>query len=142
LTKTYPATAGSPAAARAMVLERLQALGCADVAEVVCLLTSELVTNAVIHAATSLTIRLRVEPDLVRVEVEDGGAWSDQVELQAVGSPADSPDALAPAGRGLQIVESLSAHWGVMPARRGTTVWFELPLSPVPNGAAAGHLRP
>src|SRR4029077_13800170 len=61
----------------------------------VLLLTSEVVTNAVIHAASSVEVRVEVTPGSVRVDVVDGGGGFPRVEDAA-------PD--EERGRGLKIV--------------------------------------
>ena len=82
------------------------------------LLTSELVTNALVHAATTaILLRLRRLPDGVRVEVTDTSA-TPPVQRQ----PGTSSDG----GRGLVLVASYARAWGTEPGRSGKTVWFEL----------------
>lgn len=94
-----------------------------DVATVV-LLTSELVTNAVIHPDVSdgspIGVRISVYEGGVRVEVEDAGAGFD---------PA-SPGVSSPhGGRGLFLVDRCAASWGAERAERERgprfCVWFE-----------------
>ncbi|MGZ4692379.1 MAG: ATP-binding protein [Acidimicrobiales bacterium] len=81
------------------------------------LLVSELVANAVTHAATDVTLYLDLTPDRLRIEVRDG----------AEGEPrARQPRHDDPTGRGLMIVEALADRWGVEPTPPGKTVWFEL----------------
>lgn len=81
------------------------------------LLTSELVTNAVIHGRSHVRLGITVTPDGLRIDVADDNS------RHPVPQPAD-PDALD--GRGLQIVERLASKWGVDDSRFGKTVWFEL----------------
>lgn len=81
------------------------------------LLVSELVTNAVLHARTSITLQVRRTESGVRIEVIDASPRSPQ--------PRDYSDQ-ATTGRGLTLVESLAAAWGMEPHDRGKTVWFEL----------------
>ena len=81
------------------------------------LLTSELVTNAVMHANSDIELRLAKEVDLIRFEVEDHGT----------GQPvARHPAAEETSGRGLNLVDTLSSAWGVDHVRSGKAVWFEL----------------
>ena len=81
------------------------------------LLTSELVTNAVMHANSEIELRLAKEVDLIRFEVEDHGT----------GQPiARRPAAEETSGRGLTLVDTLSNAWGVDTVRSGKAVWFEL----------------
>lgn len=78
------------------------------------LMVSELVTNALIHGTGTISLRIDVERDGLRIEVSDQG----QVELR----PSPTPGAHG--GWGLRIVEQLADDWGV---RAGSTkVWFRL----------------
>lgn len=84
------------------------------------LLTTELVTNALIHARSPSTVTVvRDAVDSVRVEVADHNP--------AMPTPREwGPDAVT--GRGLHIVDRLSRAWGVTPdaSGEGKVVWFEL----------------
>jgi anti-sigma regulatory factor (Ser/Thr protein kinase) len=87
------------------------------------LLTTELVTNAVLHAGAgeSKTIELRVAggDDLVRISVTDHGS---------AGTPeVQDLDLEVPGGMGLFLVEQISSRWGVERLPEGAKrVWFEL----------------
>lgn len=82
------------------------------------LITSELVTNAVRHAGTELTVRVRAAASEVRIEVTDG-ATEREPHLAA-------PDAGATGGVGLAIVEKLADAWGVEQHPDGKAVWVSL----------------
>ncbi len=80
------------------------------------LLTSELVTNAVLHGQGKIVLRARLNADRVLVEVTDEGQGFEHEVRQR-----DFDDLH---GRGLAIVETESSRWGI---HEGTTnVWFEL----------------
>ena len=83
------------------------------------LLTSELVTNAVLHAATPFDVTVAMDDGGVRVTVVDGaGAHAPQVQHPA---PTDTN------GRGLLIVEHLATAWGTDDTDHGgKAVWFTL----------------
>ncbi len=81
------------------------------------LLTSELVTNAVIHAGSEPRLVLILLPERIRVEVHD---TDPTLPTQR------EPDAASPSGRGLLLLERLAASWGVDAADDGKTVWFEV----------------
>jgi anti-sigma regulatory factor (Ser/Thr protein kinase) len=112
----FAANSGAPAAAR----NRLHGLGLSDVqCDAVRLLTSELVTNSVRHAALGprqlIRLRVLVTDRTVRIEVVDGGAG-----LRVAMRGADSTG-----GWGLRLVDALADRWGG--ARdHGAHVWFEL----------------
>lgn len=124
----------APSKARAEVRDLLgQSVHERQVATVV-LLTSELVTNAVIHPRGSdgrLGLRLTKFTSRVRVEVDDPGHGFDpEVPVE----PTDH------GGRGLMLVDLASSRWGVgaFPTPRGRrfTVWFEVGLDQ--RGSPAG----
>ncbi len=90
--------------------------GC-PVADEVILCASELAANAVLHSDTrhgdgTFTVRARISPcEYVLIELEDdGGPWA-----------APSPHSTR--GRGLDIVGSLAADWGICATPGGRTVW-------------------
>jgi anti-sigma regulatory factor (Ser/Thr protein kinase) len=89
--------------------------------EVVVLLTSELVTNAVVHPehpeGASIGLRISADEGWVRVEVADSGQGFDPAELR--------PDERAVGGRGLLVVDRGAARWGISRDDR-FSVWFEL----------------
>ena len=105
-----------------------------EVAECASLLTSELVTNAVLHAATPLSVTLHLMADRIRVDVADGST--------VVPSPKDY-GADAATGRGLTLFNTLASDWGVQPVIGGKIVWFELPVdyTVVPAGTSDGVFR-
>jgi anti-sigma regulatory factor (Ser/Thr protein kinase) len=84
------------------------------------LLVSELVTNAILHARSSVTLAVRQDPSCVRVEVCDGS--SAPPRLRAYG-----PEAVT--GRGMQLVDRIAWRWGVTARDEGKCVWFELAIS-------------
>ena len=95
------------------------------------MLTSELVTNSAKHSESrhsggTVTITLISVPDGIRVEViDDVGENEPAVRLSQVESPE-----LIESGRGLQLVEFLSANWGYYRDIAGTVTWFELTEQP------------
>ncbi|MEU2926841.1 ATP-binding protein [Streptomyces sp. NPDC007251] len=87
------------------------------------LVTSELVTNALVHTAgTRIACRLRRMADRLRIEVEDQAGGPVLPAARCPG-PEDQH------GRGLFLVDTLSRDWGVTPVggRPGRVVWAELP---------------
>jgi anti-sigma regulatory factor (Ser/Thr protein kinase) len=94
------------------------------------LVVSELVSNAVLYGKGEVQLRVVADGDGIRGEVVDqGGGFERQVRREGA-------DAVG--GRGLLIVEALSARWGI---HEGTThVWFELAPAPAPARAADPQL--
>jgi GAF domain-containing protein/anti-sigma regulatory factor (Ser/Thr protein kinase) len=102
-----------------------------EVTECAALLTSELVTNAVLHADTPFTVTLHLMEDRIRVDVADGNPVVPAIKDYA----AD-----AATGRGLTLFNTLASNWGVLPVVGGKIVWFELPVdySIMPLGVSDG----
>lgn len=117
LSTDLPPDPRSAAAARRFVTTAVQQLGQEALSDFAELLVSELVTNAVLHARTSITLQVHRTSSGVRVEVIDASPRSPR--------PRDYSDQ-ATTGRGLALVESLSSSWGMEPHGNGKTVWFEL----------------
>jgi len=99
-------------AAREFVASTLEDWGWTEHVATAVLLTSELVANAVIHAQSDIEVTIRGERSL-RVQVSDES--SEQLSPVRLGN-----------GRGLRLVDTLAASWGVNPEGRGKSVWFEL----------------
>jgi hypothetical protein len=116
---------------------------------------SELVSNAIMHAATPLVVAVSCEGGMVEIAVHDGNPSMPAIRPQrtdvegdiqqaiaaeaAAAGPVDERDpridvgaagSLA-GGRGLLLVDALSANWGVSPLSDGKAVWIR---TPVPNG--------
>ena len=98
------------------------------------LLTSELVTNATLHAATPMSVTLHVFADRIRVDVADGNPAIPS--LKEYGREAAT-------GRGLTLFNTLASDWGVQAVEGGKIVWFELPVDfPVsPSSVSDGNFR-
>lgn len=109
--------AEAPRAARQYVKEQLTRLGHVELIETGVLGASELVTNACLHARTSLTVWVHLGPDEIpRIEVSDGSAVMPRQR---------PPSRTAATGRGLRLL-SAAGRWGCDPqAAGGKTVWFE-----------------
>ena len=87
--------------------------------ETALLLVSEVVTNAVVHGSGRPQLDIDVRPDVLRVTVTDEASGLPQVRRDTT--------VLSAGGRGLQLVEALSARWGTDPhVPDGKSVWFEL----------------
>lgn len=145
---SLPGDAQAPAAARRFVRDALCDWGMplASVDDVV-LLSSELVTNAVVHAGTAVQFGCRREGGTLVVEVadhhptravetrgggEDGGPGPYERDVRDVRDGHQ--------GHGLRLVAALAEEWGVSYRRDGKTVWFRLPWETggLPGGPS-GH---
>lgn len=130
----------SVATARSFVRDTLQGWGFADIIDDAVVLTSELVTNAVVHAGTSADVLCLRTDDGVRVEVADRYPER-EVPLQGSAVTMGSPD--REGGRGLQLCAALAGRWGVEYTPTQKHVWFQLDLPERPVGTrAAGPSLP
>jgi anti-sigma regulatory factor (Ser/Thr protein kinase) len=95
------------------------------------LLTSELVTNAVVHAGTPVQVTCRLADGEVEVVVSD--CHPDRL----VPEPAESENSAAErtGGRGLLLPAALASTWGVTYGRAAKAVWFRLGLAGAASAA-------
>jgi anti-sigma regulatory factor (Ser/Thr protein kinase) len=96
--------------------------------DVAVLLTSEVVTNALLHARSPMILAVVVGPRTVRVSVHDGSPVSPHLRNYS---------AMAATGRGLHLVQALASRWGLETGENGTGkwIWFEIAAR---RGRAAG----
>jgi two-component sensor histidine kinase len=102
--------------ARAFVRQNWADLEDGETLDAVALCVSELVTNALDHAAPPYELRIERSRSRLRVEVADAS------EGQPVLLPV-KPTAVR--GRGIFLVEAVATTWGVQPTNDGKTVWAE-----------------
>jgi anti-sigma regulatory factor (Ser/Thr protein kinase) len=126
-----PAEATSPQRARDFVAATLDDWRLAEIRDLARLLTSELVTNAVMHARTDVTVTVTRDDERqrVRVTVTDGSPTQPRRRRY-------SP--MATTGRGLAMVGEAAAAHGVDSTEEGKAIWFELPLSADERSGAMG----
>ena len=104
--------------ARHAVAEHLHGVGAAaGVIEDAILVTSELLTNATLHAVPPIELRVIGDETEIRIEVHDHASYEPRKQR---------PDAEDEHGRGLQIVAALADRWGTRPTNAGKTVWCVL----------------
>jgi anti-sigma regulatory factor (Ser/Thr protein kinase) len=111
----YPAELASIAEARSFVEDECRDVLPEEATETAVLLTSELVTNAVVHAHSPVAVEVSTPESVVRVAVGDDS------EEPPVMAEADARD---DHGRGLRWVDEMSHEWGVVHRDPGKTVWF------------------
>ena len=87
------------------------------------LLTSELVTNAVVHAGTALDVTCRLISGELEVAVRDRHPARTLPDIPKAAS------AVAERGRGLLLPSALASSWGVTYARTAKAVWFRMSLA-------------
>ena len=127
LRKTLPANEHAPRAAR----DALSFVG-ADIPEeplqTASLLTSELVTNSVVHGPSSpsnVGLFISVERNVLRVEVSDGSSHAATPKAPGEGG-----------GFGLTFVAEMASRWGAGRDDGVNVTWFELDL-PLPGATTA-----
>lgn len=109
------------APARRWASDLLMAAGVeGNVLDVMILLVSEVVTNAVAHAVPPVSLIIKVGEERVRVEVRDCAR-----ELPIIKHPPPTQ----PGGRGVALVDMLATDWGVSYDEIDGSlkaVWFEV----------------
>ena len=115
-----PSSAGE---ARRMVETFVHGHGIDEHLDAATLLVSEVVTNAVLHAATDVAVSCHSDGRALRIGVRDGSAV--QPGVRHYGESAVT-------GRGLGLVEMLADDWGVDVDAAGKTVWFQLGTAQAP----------
>ncbi|MEU5824857.1 MULTISPECIES: SpoIIE family protein phosphatase [Streptomyces] len=137
---TFDPVARSVATARAFVRDTLQGWGYTDVVDDAVVLTSELVTNAVVHAGTAADVLCLRTEDGVRVEIADHYPER-EIPLQPAGLNFGNSE--SENGRGLLLCAALASRWGVEYSPTRKHVWFQLDLPDRPVGVrSAGPLLP
>jgi anti-sigma regulatory factor (Ser/Thr protein kinase) len=114
-----PFDARAAGAAREVLRGLLLAWGREHQIDDAAVVVSELVTNAVQHAGERglLRLELRVTDEVLRLELADGSSVRPMAR-----EIVDSEER----GRGMHIVDALTARWGVETHGEGKRVWVEL----------------
>ncbi len=104
--------------ARRLAIEQLHAWGLAATTFVMELVVSELVTNAILHGAQPIQLRLIRDRTLI-CEVSDASGTAPHMRRAR-----DFDEH----GRGLLLVAQLTYRWGTRPTSGGKTIWCEQQL--------------
>jgi anti-sigma regulatory factor (Ser/Thr protein kinase) len=118
LNAVLPHTLAAAREARTQVAGLLNGRCSLPIIDTAALLTSELVTNAVLHASPPLHLRAAITEEVIRVEVYDSA--NSTLPAPRTARPADAN------GRGLTILQALASRWGTEHTNAGKFVWFEL----------------
>lgn len=110
-----PCSPEAPAEGRRFVGETLATWGMDSLSETAAIVVSELATNAVLHAASTLLVVIERSAGGVRIGVADDS------DLAPVVLPATGKT-----GKGLHIVAGLAADWGAEALPDGKAVWADL----------------
>lgn len=114
---SFPGAPTSAGEARRFTEQALLDGGRAELVDTALLLVSELVTNALLHAASGVTLVVVVEDEGAVVEVHDQSPVFPAVRRYGLD---------AATGRGLLLVEDLASEWDVEATESGKKVWFRL----------------
>lgn len=130
-TRTFPHDPQSVPAARRFATSVLSDAS-TETLEAVELMVSELATNCIRHTNSGFDLTIIRGGGDIRVEATD----------HAGGTPImRSPKPTDPSGRGLKIIDMLSAGWGVdSGADEGKTVWFTIADSAPASAAGASRV--
>lgn len=126
LQETLDPAAGSVPRARRLVTTCCRAAGVDEATvEAAVLVTSEAVTNAVVHGSGPVHLVVDITScgtgDVVRLEVSGSGP---------AGTDHRTVDLAATGGRGEQLIDAVADAWGVRTRPGGTTVWADLVSPP------------
>jgi serine phosphatase RsbU (regulator of sigma subunit)/anti-sigma regulatory factor (Ser/Thr protein kinase) len=118
-TMLVPAEPTGPSRVRQWMSTRLRGWSVPEpVIGAAILCTSELTTNALLHAGTPAQVHIDLNAERLLVSVADTGTRGTVIRAHT--------DTMSSRGRGLGLIEDLSDSWGTDPTVRGTTVWFEM----------------
>jgi anti-sigma regulatory factor (Ser/Thr protein kinase) len=120
LHEILPNTLMAPREARIAIERFLSKAQLSQLTDDAQLLASELVTNAVRHASGPIDVRAYVRDGFLRLEVGDSS-----VECGPEPRAADADDE---GGRGMEIIDKLSARWGWRARGHVKVVWLDLPM--------------
>ena len=118
IAATLPRLPLAAATARGLVRRELGDVLAGETLDDVLLVVSELATNAVLHGAGEIQLRLAYDGERI------AGAVSDQGPAFAVAAEPRAAEC-GPGGRGLFIVGRVSKRWGMRD--ESASVWFEIP---------------
>ena len=116
--RMFAASGRGPADARRFVAEVLSGWNRPDLSDDAAVIITELATNAVLHARTEFTVTMSRRLDgTIRIAVRDASLLPPR---QRQAAPLDG------SGRGLRLVEAMSAGWGAEPLADGKVIWADL----------------
>ena len=128
-TVVLPCAASSVGEGRRFVKAALDELGLDLQRDDAVLLTSELLTNSILHGHGEPRLDVTwLYPDL-EIAVTDRSQWLPRRSAENLG---------ATSGRGLQLLERLADRHGTRATPAGTTIWFTL-FAPTPSSGHGGR---
>jgi anti-anti-sigma regulatory factor len=118
LTEQLLPVTGAVRHARDLATEACSAWDLPHLLGPVSLLVSELVSNAVEHAGTMITVQFARRSRYLHLAVRDG------LPQEPILDPP--PPGSVRRGHGLVLVDSVATHWGTLPTSDGKVVWATL----------------
>jgi anti-sigma regulatory factor (Ser/Thr protein kinase) len=116
LELTLPPTVDSVGAGRRFVDQALSQWDLADLSYTAMLLTSEVLTNSVLHARTPILLTIeRIAPAAVTISVHDSSQYVPRRRRHAQD---------ATTGRGIELLDRLAPSWQVHTEQSGKTLSF------------------
>jgi anti-sigma regulatory factor (Ser/Thr protein kinase) len=113
----FPAGRDAPGRARRLLAAALRQWGYEGVlVDCAVLVSSELGTNAVLHAGSPFSLTAWMRDSVLRIAVEDASP---------LGASGHDGGLIPQAGHGLAVVETLATNWGVEGTPEGKVVWAE-----------------
>jgi anti-sigma regulatory factor (Ser/Thr protein kinase) len=113
-------SAGAARRARAHVTSLCNEWHAEEVADPAALVTSELVTNALLHGDGDPELVVQLTPDVLMISVGDASQ-------RGTTASALPPSPIREHGRGLLLVDAVTDSWGVVPDDRGgKVIWAAL----------------
>ncbi len=116
--RELPLSRSAPALARAFLREATCVAHAGEVLDDAVLLVSEVVTNAVLHGGSPIVVTVECDGRALQVRVRDGSP--------VLPTPRETGSTDDENGRGLRLIDLISAEWGVDPAPEGKNVWFRV----------------
>lgn len=120
-----PSSVHAPSTARDFVRRALCPVHGESAESAVKLVTSELVTNAVLYGAPPVSLSMTCAVREIRVAVTDGNT-----DMPVLPGPQE--------GLGLLLVEKIAKEWGTSARPDGKVVWCAVPTGVVPEERARG----
>ncbi|HEX2772670.1 MAG TPA: SpoIIE family protein phosphatase [Micromonosporaceae bacterium] len=134
-----PADRRTPTAARAVVRAVLAEAHLDELLNEALLLTTELSTNAIMHAGTELDIEVVASDTGLTVMVTDFAAGPANHIVVGTRNEQTDISVVSERGRGLLLVDHFASRWGTTHDRTGKAVWFHLDRQTDPIVAPVGH---
>ncbi|MQA96147.1 MAG: SpoIIE family protein phosphatase [Streptosporangiales bacterium] len=126
--RTFAPEIQAAAAARSFVRDAFHSWNAPEIVDDAVLLTSELVTNAVVHAGTDVTVSCRLDGGGAEIAVRD--ELPQRMLLDgARAHDVDPEDLERDGGLGLALASAIASAWGVTYTQHDKTVWFRLDRS-------------